>query len=271
VIVLKGPLYNCLLLKVALLSFLAHNIVEYNFPPPPFQVLFYLLCAAIMQGKPATRSFLHIRGKATKIIPILLAFYFVVMNLFPAIGLILIERANGALQKGDMGKTIRYLFASTYFGYAVSLTHTDAAHLVANMYFSSGMKDNRLREIAEKNYLRALALNKLDGNLYIEVASFYSRTGRPDKAQVYLSEVIEKYPYHQEYRRAMARFYAGQGRYTEAAQILEASNAFLKEYAPLQPVRLEILLDLARVYREKGDPARSDDLVAKARRLKGLL
>ncbi len=53
-IIFKGPFCKTYILKVALLSFLLHNIVEYNFPPPPFQVLFYLLCAAIMQEKPAT-------------------------------------------------------------------------------------------------------------------------------------------------------------------------------------------------------------------------
>ncbi len=57
----------------------------------------------------------------------------------------------------------------------------------------------------------------------------------------------------------------------EAIQILEAGNAFLKEYAPLQPVRVAMLLDLAGIYRKQGDVGRSDDLMAKARRLNGLL
>jgi O-antigen ligase/tetratricopeptide (TPR) repeat protein len=271
VIVLRGPVYPFFLLKVALLSFLLHNVVEYNFPPPPFQVLFYLLCAAIMQGRVSQASLFHIKGRAARIIPILLAFYFIVVLLFPGIGLILLRRADAALQERDVTKTLKYLFASTYFGYSVSLVHTNTAHLLADVYFSSSVKDGRLLEIAEKNYLKALALNSLDGPLYIDVAGFYARTGRPNRAQAYLSEVIEKYPYRQEYRRALARFCASQGRYKEAIQILEVSNAFLKEYAPLQPVRMDILLDLARLYREQGDTGRVEDVMAKAYRLKGLI
>jgi tetratricopeptide (TPR) repeat protein len=271
ILVIKGPFYSSFLLKVALLAFFFHNIVEYNFPPPPFQVLFYLLCAAIMRGKAPEPSLLRIRGGAARIVPVFLALYFIVVHLFPAIGLILLGRASAAAQERDVAKTLKYLFASTYFGYSVSLTHADTAHLLADVYFSSGAKDNNLIAIAEKNYLNALALNSLDGSLYLDVANFYAATGRPDRAQAYLFEVIEKYPYRQDYRLALARFYARQRRDKEAIEVLEASNAFLEKYAPLQPLRVEILLGLASLYRKQEDMERSEDLMAKAYRLKGLL
>ena len=143
--------------------------------------------------------------------------------------------------------------------------------MLTDVYFASNVKDDKLLEIAEKNYLKALALNSLDGPLYVNVASFYASTGRPDKAQAYLSKVIEKYPYHQQYRLGLARLYAGQGRSKEAAEVLEASNAFLKKYAPLDPLRVEILLDLARIYHNQGDAGRAEGLMAKAIRLKALL
>jgi O-antigen ligase len=271
VMVLKGPVYAFFLLKVALLSFLLHNVVEYNFPPPPFQALFYLLCAAVVQGKGAKASLFHIRGRGAKALPSFLALYFLLVHLFPVFGVVLLDRANAALQKQDMAKTIRYLFASTYFGYPVSSVHANTAHLLTDVYFSSRVKDDNLIKIAEKNYLKALALNSLDGPLYVNVASFYASTGRSDKAQAYLTEVIEKYPYRQEYRLALARFCAERGRYKEAVQILEASNSFLKECAPLNPVRVEILLDLARLYFEQGDRARAENLTMKALRLRDLL
>jgi O-antigen ligase len=115
VLVLKGPWYASFLLKVAVMAFLLHNVVEYNFPPPPFQVLFYLLCAAIMRGKAPEPSLLRIRGSAARIVPVFLALYFIVVHLFPAIGFILLGRADAAMQQRDAAKTLRYLFASTYF------------------------------------------------------------------------------------------------------------------------------------------------------------
>ncbi|HME45076.1 MAG TPA: O-antigen ligase family protein [Syntrophorhabdales bacterium] len=271
VTVLKGPVSSFFLLKIALLSFLFHNVVEYNFPPPTFQVLFYLLCAAIVQGKGTESSLFRISGKPAKALSRLLALYFLLVHLFPICGFILLDRANAALQKGDMTKTVRYLFASTYFGYSVSAFPADAAQLLTDVYFASNMKDSKLLEIAEKNYMKALALNSLDGAEYVKVASFYASTGRPDKAQAYLSKVIEKYPYHQEYRLALARLYAGQGRSNEATEILEASEAFLKKYAPLDPLRVEVLIDLARMYHNQGDAGRAEGLMAKALRLKALL
>ncbi len=268
VIVMKGPFDSSRLLKIALLAFLIHNIVEYNFPPPPFQVLFYLLCAAIMREKPQAPNRLHLRGRAARMIPIIVAFYFTTLYLFPAIGRIPLARANAAAQAGDVRKTVEYLFVSAYFGYSVWSLHADTARLLTDIYFSSGAKDNGLLKIAEKNYLKALTLNNLDGPLYLDVAAFYAATGRPDKAGAYLSTVIQKYPYHQQYRFALARFYMGQGRGREALEVLETSNAFLKKYAPLNPLRVDILSDLAGIYRDNGDAGRSEELTEKAHRLK---
>ena len=82
VIILKGPTHPFFLLKIALLSFLFHNVVEYNFPPPSFQVLFYLLCAAIMQGKGTEASLVRISGKPAKALSSFLALYFLLAHLF---------------------------------------------------------------------------------------------------------------------------------------------------------------------------------------------
>jgi tetratricopeptide (TPR) repeat protein len=271
ILVIKGPIYPSFLLKVGLFAFLFHNIVEYNFPPPPFQALFYLLCAAIMRGKPPEPNLLRIRGRGVSIIAIFLAFYFTVVHLFPTIGLIPLRRANAAVREGNVQETLKYLFASTFFSYSVSSLHADTARLVTDVYFASSVKDDNLLKIAERNYLKALALNNLDGPLYTNIAGFYASTGRPEKAEPYLSEVIEKYPYHQEYRLALARFYAGQKRYGEAIAVLETSNAFLKKYAPLLPMRVNVFVGLAQLYQKQGDKIRSEDLMAKAYRLKGLL
>jgi O-antigen ligase len=271
VMVIKGPFYPSFLLKIALLAFLFHNIVEYNFPAPPFQVLFYLLCAAVIQRKAPKISLLRVKGRVASIIPPLLGIYFIAVHLFPAIGLILLGRAGVALQERDVVKTLKYLFASTYFGYSVSLLHADTAQLITDIYFSTGLKKENSLEIAEKNYLKALALNSMDGPLYVKAADFYARTGRPAEAERYLLAVIDKFPYHQQYRLALARFYAGQGWDQEAVQILEASEQFLKKFAPLNPGRLNALSGLAASYRRHGDMERAEEFAGKARRLEGLV
>ena len=267
--VVRGPLRRAFLLKIALFSFLFHNIVEYNFPAPPFQMLFYLLCAAIMQGKEPEPALLRLRGWAGRIVPSCVALYFLVVHVVPLVGFLFLGRADAAFREGDVTKTFRYLLASTYFGYSVPVLHEQAAGVIAHVYFASNLKQDDLLNIAEENYMKALALSRMDGNLYVRIADFYARTGRPAQAEAYLLKVINIYPYHQTYRLRLARFYAEQKRYAEATRILEASDQFLKKYAALHPERLDALSGLATVYREQGDLERSKEYLAQARRLAG--
>jgi O-antigen ligase len=265
--VVRGPLRHAFLIKIALFSFLFHNIVEYNFPAPPFQMLFYLLCAVIMQGKEPEPVLLRLRDWAGRIAPALVALYFLVVHIFPVVGFLLLGRADAALQERDAAKTFRYLLASAYFGYAVPVLHEHAASFMSHVYFASNLKQDDFLKIAEANYMKALALNRMDGNLYVTIAHFYTQTGRPAQAEAYLLKVIDIYPYHQTYRLMLARFYAGQKRYAEAIRTLEVSNEFLKNYAALHPERLDVLSGLATVYQEQGDLERSKEYLARARRL----
>jgi O-antigen ligase len=267
--VVRGPLRRAFLVKIALFSFLFHNVVEYNFPAPPFQMLFYLLCAVIMQGKEPEPALLRLRGWAGRIVPSFVALYFLVVHVFPLVGLFLLGRADAAFQERDATKTLKYLFASTYFGYSIPVLHEHAAGFIAHVYFASNLKQDNFLKIAEENYMKALALNRMDGNLYVTIAHFYARTGRPAQTEAYLLKVIDIYPHHQTYRLMLARFYAEQKRYAEAIRILEASNQFLKNYAALHPERLDVLSGLATVYQEQGDLERSKEYRAQAHRLAG--
>jgi tetratricopeptide (TPR) repeat protein len=232
-------------------------------------MLFYLLCAVIMQGKEPEPVLLRLRGWAGRIAPSFVTLYFLVIHIFPLVGFLLLGRADAAFQEQDATKTLRYLFASTYFGYAVPVLHEHAAGFVSHVYFASNLKQDDFLKIAERNYVKALALNRMDGNLYVTIAQFYARTGRPAQAEAYLLKVIDIYPYYQTYRLRLARFYAGQKRYAEAIRILEASNQFLKNYAALHPERLDVLSGLATVYQEQGDLERSKEYRAQARHLAG--
>jgi O-antigen ligase len=265
--VLRGPLNTSFFLKVALLSFLFHNIVEYNFPAPPFQMLFYLLCAAIVTEKEPAPAIVELKGRALRITSSLVAFYFVVVHLFPVIGFLLLGRADAAFKERDAEKTLRYLQTSTYFGYSASLLHERTAEFISHVYFATNMKDQELRALAEKSYVRALALNRMDGDLYVKMADFYAKSGQPAEAERALRVVIEKYPFYQQYRLAMARFLVGQARYVEAIQTLEMSNRFLKEYAPLDPSRLDVLSGMAFVWEKTGDTNRALSYSAEAKRL----
>jgi tetratricopeptide (TPR) repeat protein len=265
--VVRGRLNTSLPIKIALFSFLFHNIVEYNFPAPPFQMLFYLLSAVIMQQKDAEPEMLCLSGGGRRLACALVAFCFLVMHLFPAVGFLLLGRADVALQQRDTAKTLRYLLASTYFGYSVPTMHEQTAGFITQVYVASDPKQDDLLRAAEAHYLKALALNTTDGALYLRMADFYVRTGRPAQAEAFLSRAVNIYPYHQIYRIMQSRFYAQQGRYVEAIRMLEESDRFFAKFAPLHRERLDVLWGLATLHGGQKDTERSKEYQARARRL----
>ena len=269
--VMRGSFRSSFFLNIALLSFLFHNIVEYNFPAPAFQMLFYLLCAAILAEREPERDVLELKGLALRSASALVMLYFVIVHLFPVVGFFLLERADGAFQARDADKTLKYLETSTYFGYAVSLLHEHKAGFISHVYFAANLNDPEVLALAEKGYLRAITLNTMDGDLYVKVAEFYTRSGKPVEAEKLLRAVVEKYPFQQQYRLTMATFLAGQGRYREAIQTLERSNSFLKEYAPLHPKRLDVLATLSSVCERSGDGDRAQAYSAEAQRLQDVI
>ncbi len=197
----------------------------------------------------------------------LAALYFVVMHVFPLVGFLLLGRAYAALQGGDSAKTVRYLMSSTYFGYAVPAIHEQTASFMTHVYLASNPRQDDVLRVAEARYTRALALNSLDGTMYLKMADFYARTGRSAQAEVFLKRVVSIYPSHQTYRIMLARFYADQGRHEEAIRTLEESDRFLAQFAPLHQERLQALRGLSILYAEQGDAERSRVYQAHARRL----
>lgn len=270
-LVLRGPFRSSFFLKIALLSFLFHNIVEYNFPAPVFQVLFYLLCAAIVAEKEPGRPVFELRRWALRGAQGAVALCFLVLSLFPLIGFFLVGRADAAYQRGDIGKTLKYLHASTSFGYSVSSLHENEADFINHVYVSAALNDPALLVRAEKSYLRAISLSRLGGDLYLKVADFYMKSGRSAEAERMLRTIVEKCPFHQQYRLMLARFLVGQARYAEAIQTLERIDRFLEKYVPLHPMRFDALAGLAAAYQKLGDAGRAEYYRAEARQLQSAI
>ncbi len=271
-LVFRGRLFSSkVFFKLALLAFLAHNLVEYNFPAPGFQMLLYLLAALCTDDGTEEKPLFTLRGWRARFSRSLVLVYFLLVQIAPMVGFRFVQRASAALGRNDLEGTAGNLLWATYFGYAVSNTHEHLAFFLGNVYLSSDQKDPRLLSLVEANYRKAIALNTVDGDLYAKVAEFYRRLGRRQEAIGYLDKAMERYPHYQKYRVAYAEVLAEDGQQEKALRLLEEVNDFLRRTAPLEPVRVRTLLTMAQLNKMKGDEERYREYTGQATRLRAML
>lgn len=267
-IVMKGPFYSKgFYFKIALLSFFLHNMYEYNYTAPPFQVILAVLCALIMEEKKVESDMVKPKRLIKQVLVYLLLCFFIFVYIPNVIGYLYSEKAR------KVDKNYKYLAYSAYFGYFISVTQENLASHFERVYFYPS-KDDRNRQffdIAEKYYLRALALDRTKGDLYIKIAKFYYRAGKQKIAEQYMLKVIQLFPYQPVYKYEYAKYYKSLGRYDEALKILLEVNEFFKKYKALSPFRIKVFNELAEDYKAIGDMKSYKEYNGKAYRLKNYL
>jgi len=178
------------------------------------------------------------------------------------------DRAIGNINRQDINNTYKRLLYASYFGYLSSNIQSGMGSFLFQVYNLQQPKNPQLLNEAEKYYLKALGLNRMNGDIYVDAASFYSRTGRPEVAEKYLDSVVKLLPYNQRYQFERARFYRAKGNNDKAIQILKAIDIFYERYAPLDSFRVNVLKEFAEIYKIKGDLKNYNYYSAWAERLK---
>jgi O-antigen ligase len=268
-LVLHGTSFtNIFFFKVALFSFLFHNLVEYNFATPPFQVLFPVLCALIMGGRAVEPAVFKIEAGKKVVALFLVCVYYLTVFFPPVLGGFYLRMAKEAMTRSDVEAAISHLHTSNYFGYSVSRLHQITASVLSGIYFQADNRNESLKLLIEQKYTKALSLDTSNKELYVEAAQFYQRTGRPEVAEKYLIDVTTLFPYDQESRLQLARFYRVTGRHKEAIPVLGGIEAFLIKFAPADKLRISALLELGLIYADIGEPQLSRDVAARAEEIK---
>ncbi len=246
--VMKGPFFSkVFFFKIAFLSFFLHNMYEYNFTAPPFQILFAILSALIMNEKEAESYKVKSFGWIKSIFIYVLLCFFAFVYLPNFAGYIYSEKAK------KLDNNYKQLSYSAYFGYLLSGAQKNLGSYYEKTYFFSNKEDNHFLELAENYYLKALALDNLKGDLYIDVAKFYYRTGRKGIAGDYLLKAAHLFPYQPIYKYEIARYYGSMNRHYDSIRVLLETNEFLREFSPLSPFRIKIFHQLAEQYKKIGN------------------
>jgi exopolysaccharide production protein ExoQ len=272
-IVMRGPLFSSRFLpKIALLSFLLHNMYEYNFPAPPFQVLFYTLSALIIAETDSKINFFEVRPWLKKAANYLILIFFFALIAPQYMGFYYFNKAKKIAESQDINSAYKYLLYASTCSYASSMIQESMADFLSQMYMSSPkLKNEQLTHDIEKYYLKALHLNSVNGEIYIGMAKFYYKTGRSDLSEKYLIKATNLFPYNQIYKIEMARFYKATGRIDDAIRLLTSIDVYLRKYAPFFPLRIIVCIELAEYYRTEGNLALYWNYREKAGRLKGLI
>lgn len=247
-LVIRGPFFSKgFFFKIAFLSFFLHNMYEYNFTAPPFQVLLTTLSALLMNEKEAesykAKSFSWIKSIFMYVLLCFFAFVYI-----PNItGYFYSEKAK------KLDNNYKQLSYSAYFGYLLSGAQKNLGSYYEKTYFFSNKENNHFFELAENYYLKALALDNLNGDLYIDIAKFYYRTGREGIAEEYLLKAAHLFPYQPIYKYEIARYYGKMNKNYDSIRVLLETNEFLHKYSPLSPFRINIFNELAEQYKKIGD------------------
>jgi O-antigen ligase/tetratricopeptide (TPR) repeat protein len=270
--VVKGPFFSSRFsLKVALLSFLLHNMYEYNFPAPPFQMLFYTLSASILTGNDSKINFIEIKVWMKKTANYSILIYFFTLIAPQYVGFHYFDKAKQIIKNQDIDGAYKYLLYASTFSYASSMVQESMADFLNQIYMSSPeLKNEQMMNDIEKYYLKALKLNNVNGEIYMGMAKFYFKTGKPELSEKYLIKVVDLFPYNQMYKIEMARFYKATGKIAKAIKLLTNVDDFFRTYAPLFPLRTICCIELAECYRTEGNLKLYWNYKEKAERLKKL-
>ncbi len=272
-LVIKGPLFSSrFLLKIALFSFFLHNMYEYNFPAPPFQVLFYTLSALIITETDNKISFIEVKVWMKKAANYSILIFFFTLIVPQYIGFYYFDKAKKTVASNDVDGAYKYLLYASTFSYASSMIQESMADFLSQIYMSSSKSRNgQLMYDIEKYYLKALNLNSVNGEIYIGMAKFYFKTGRSELSEKYLIKVTKLFPYNQMYRIEMANFYKATGRFAESIKLLIDVDKFLSKYAPLDPLRIQAFLKLAECYRAQGNLSLYQKYIEKGEQFNGII
>ena len=228
----------------ALISFLLHNLFEYNFPAPSFQVLFLSLCAASVGEVGMKEIVVHRCLKRAFAYGTVLFFLF--CCLLPFSGHLLFRASREVIaRKGDIETGVKMLVCSNLLCYACSAVHGGTASFLASLYEVDPKANGALLALVDKYYADAMGWNRGDVGLYVEAAKFYSRTGRKRLAEECLLKIEKQSPFSLALKFEMASFYSALKDYRRAVEILSDLEGFYRTYAPSSEERADVLFALS--------------------------
>jgi len=244
-------------LLMALSGFFFHNLGEYLWEPPLFQVLFYWMAAFVFSTQrlinPSRKEILFRMTRPYKIgISGLLIIFWVYYVGSPLLGSYYLSKAKDLLEKGDE-RALSYLSKASLF----DASNSEPQRLLSYTLKEAWLNTNNplLLEKAIHAQKKAIGLSPMQPEPYLELAELFEDAKRLDEARFTYEKAASIYPNTLKYKDELALFLERHGEPEAAIALWEELKVFLEKYEPRRINLLRVYMSLAAMYKKRGNLA----------------
>jgi O-antigen ligase len=242
-------------LFMAISGFIFHNLGEYVWEPPLFQVLFYFIASLIFSIKRFLNS-----GKKEITFPLtrpykisisgLLIIFWVCYVGSPLLGNYYLSGAKHFFEKGDE-RALSYLSKASLFDPSNTDPYWLLSQTFKNAWFNT--KNTALLERAVNAQKKVISLFPMYADFYLDLAKLLEEARRMDEAKLYYEKAMAINPNTLKYKKEFASFLERNNEMDKAIASWEGLKAFLEKYEPEGMDLMKVYIHLGAIYKKTGN------------------
>ena len=244
-------------LLMAISGFFFHNLGEYLWEPPLFQVLFYFIASLIFSTQrllnPTRKEIFFRMTRHYKIsISGLLIMFWVYYVGSPLLGSYFLSQAKQFLEKGDE-RAWSCLSKASLFDASNSEPYRLLSYTLKEAW--SNTNNTVLLEKAVNAQKKAIGLSPMQPDSYLDLAKLLEEAKRLDGAKFYYEKAASIHPNTLKYKDELALFLERNGEAEKAIALWEGLRVFLEKYEPKRMNLIKVYISLSAMYKKTGNHA----------------
>jgi O-antigen ligase len=243
-------------LLLAILGFFFHNLGEYKWEHPLFQVLFYFLVSSFFAIKslmnPDRKEICFYLTRPYKIgLSGLLVLFWIFYVGSPLLGNYYLSRARHYYARGD-GRALTYLLKASLF----DSSHPEPYWLLSQTFKNVWLNTNNpaFLEKAIDAQKKTISLFPMNADFYLDLAKLLGEAKRLDEAKLYYEKATSLNPNTLKYKEELASFLERNNETDKAIVLWEGMRTFLERYEPKGMNLMKVYAHLGAVYKKMGSP-----------------
>lgn len=242
-------------LLLGISGFFLHNLGEYLWEHPLFQVFFYFVASLIFSTKrllnPTRKEISTRLTRPGKIgISGLLVIFLLVYVGSPLLGNYYLSKAEHFFEIGDE-RIWSYSSRASLF----DPSNPEPYWLLSQAFGDawSDTKNTLLLEKAVQAQKKSIRLFPMHADSYLDLAKLLEKAKRMDEATFYYEKAVSINPYVLKYKEELALFLERTGEVDKAIAVWEGLKIFLEKYEPKRMNLIKVYLSLSAMYKKIGN------------------
>jgi O-antigen ligase len=243
-------------LLLAISGFFFHNLGEYKWEHPLFQVLFYFLASSSFAIKslmnPDKKEICVHLARPSKIgLSGLLVLFWVFYVGSPLLGDYYLSRARHSYAKGDE-RVFDYLRKASSFDSSHPEPYWLLSQTFKNLWLNT--RNEAFLEKAIEAQKRTIQLFPMNADFYLDLANLLEEAKRLGKATFYYEKATSVNPNTLKYKEELASFLERNNDTDKAIASWEGIRVFLEKYEPEGMNLMKVYVHLGAIYKKIGNP-----------------